>query len=320
MNDATTLRTVGKSDLRVSPLCLGGNVFGWTTDEAESKAVLDAYAEAGGNFIDTADVYSTWVEGHTGGESEKILGRWMSSRGNRADIVLITKVGSEMSPEDKGLSKQHIYKGVEDSLRRLQTDHIDLYFAHRDDPAAPLEETLEAFTHLVEQGKVRYIGASNYTAERLAEASQISKVRGCSQYVCLQPPYNLAKRDVYEGALEDYCKAEGLGVITYSSLASGFLTGKYRRGQEMPKSARATGVERNYMHDKGFAVLDAVERVAKARGATNSQVALAWLMQHPGITAPIASATSADQVRELMGAIDLHLSNEEIVMLEEPGN
>ncbi|MEO5952090.1 MAG: aldo/keto reductase [Chloroflexia bacterium] len=319
MSKTETLRTVGKSDLQVSPLCLGGNVFGWTADDAASQAVLDAYVESGGNFIDTADVYSTWVPGHVGGESEDTIGRWMKARGNRDSIVLITKVGNEMSQQNKGLSKRHIMKGAEDSLRRLQTDYIDLYFAHKDDPDADQEETLEAFTRLIEQGQVRYIGASNYTAERLASALQISKSQGYASFVCMQPPYNLANRGTYEGTLEDLCKAEGLGVITYSSLASGFLSGKYRKGQELPNSPRATGVERNYMNDKGFVALRAVEQVAKDNGATDSQVALAWLMQHPGITAPIASATSAEQVRELMGAIDLHLSADEIGMLDDAG-
>lgn len=320
MADNNAFRTVGKSDLLVSPLCLGGNVFGWSADEAASQEVLDAYVEAGGNFIDTADVYSAWVEGHSGGESESVIGRWMKARGNRDSIVLVTKVGSEMKSGEKGLSREHIAKGVEDSLRRLQTDRIDLYFAHRDDPDAPLDETLEAFTKLIEQGKVRYIGASNYTAERLGEAIEISKSNGYAQFICMQPPYSLVNRKAYEGALEDLCRAEGLGVITYSSLASGFLTGKYRKGQEMPRSPRAGGVERNYMNDKGFAVLEAVEQVAKANGATNSQVALAWIMQHPGITAPIASATSAEQTRELMGAINLRLSAEDVARLEAAGN
>ena len=319
LND--TMRTLGTTDLRVAPLCLGGNVFGWTTDETTSHAVLDAYSALGGNFIDTADVYSTWVPGHSGGESEAVLGRWMQTRGNRAQIVLVTKVGSPMgpAPDQQGLSRRHITQAVEDSLRRLQTDYIDLYLAHRDDPNTPLEETLAAFTDLVQQGKVRAIGASNYSADRLAAALQTSDAQGYARYACLQPRYNLAARTDYEGALETLCRQEGLGVITYSALASGFLSGKYQPGGDLPTSPRAQNVASTYLNDRGFAVLAAVEQVAQAHGATASQVALAWQMARPGITAPIASATSVEQLRDLAGAADLRLAPADIATLEAVG-
>jgi len=312
-------RKLGNTDLQVCPLCLGGNSFGWTTDEAASQAVLNAYADMEGNFIDTADVYSNWVPGHKGGESEEIIGRWMKSKGNRSNMVIVTKVGSRMGPgpNDTGLSRKHIMKGVEDSLRRLQTDYIDLYLAHRDDPDAPQEETLAAFNDLVQQGKVRYIGASNYDAGRLQSALDVSKQHGFASFVCLQPRYNLVAREDYEGDLEELCRRENLGVITYSSLASGFLSGKYKRGQEVPKSQRAGSVQQRYMNDQGFSALNALEHVATEHGATDSQVALAWILARTGITAPIASATSPEQVHELMGAIDLRLSSDDIAMLDE---
>ena len=308
------MRTLGKTNLQVAPICLGGNVFGWTVGEAAAPAVLDAYVEAGGNFIDTANVYS-------GGQSETIVGRWMKERGNRGNLVVVTKVGMKAGPgpEDQGLSARHINASVETSLRRLQTDHIDLYLAHRDDPDTPLDETSEAFSRLEEQGKVRYTGASNYSAERLAEALRTSDEHGFARYVCLQPRYNLVTRADYEGDLEALCLKEGLGVIVYSSLASGFLSGKYRQGEQLPPSARATNVQTRYMHDHGFAVLDALERVAKARGATNTQVALAWILARPSVTAPIASGSSPAQVRELMGAADLHLTPEETAALDMAG-
>ncbi|MEO8286236.1 MAG: aldo/keto reductase [Chloroflexota bacterium] len=315
------MRTLGKTDLQVAPLCLGGNAFGWTANEAASQAVLDTYTEMGGNFIDTADVYSNWVEGHVGGESETIIGRWMKARGNRNNLVIVTKVGSRMGPrpDEQGLSRTHITKGVEDSLRRLQTDHIDLYLAHRDDPDTSLDETLETFTRLVEQGKARYIGASNYTAERLAEALDISRTQGYARYECLQPRYNLVIREDYEGDLENLCRKEGLGVITYSALGSGFLSGKYRKGQELPKTPRAANVERMYMNSRGFAVLEEVGKVAKAHGASYAQVALAWQMARPGITAPIASATTREQAQELVEATDLQLDRDEIEALDNAG-
>jgi aryl-alcohol dehydrogenase-like predicted oxidoreductase len=303
------MRRLGRTGLRVSALCLGGNTFGWTTDQKASEAVLDAYLEAGGNFIDTADVYSRWVPGHTGGESEDVLGKWMTARGNRRGVIIATKVMGPMGPgpNDTGLSRQHIVEGVEDSLRRLQTDFIDLYQAHWDDRDTPLEETLRAFDDLVRQGKVRYIGASNYHAWRLTRALWESDRRAYVRYESIQPKYNLVFRDEYERELEPLCLEQSIGVIPYSSLGSGFLSGKYHRGRELPKTARAGNVEKIYMTDRGFTVLEAVEKVAAGTGATPAQVALSWLAHRPGITAPIASATSVTQLKELLGGIELQL-------------
>ena len=312
------MRKLGRSGLRVAALCLGGNTFGWTTDQKASEAVLDAYIEAGGNFIDTADVYSRWVPGHAGGESETVLGTWTRGRGNRHGVVIATKVMAPMGPgpNDTGLSRQHIMEGVEASLRRLQADYIDLYQAHWDDRETPLEETLRAFDDLVRQGKVRYIGASNYHAWRLARALGESESRGVARYESLQPKYNLVFRDEYERELEPLCLEQGVGVIPYSSLGSGFLSGKYRRGGDLPATARASGVQKTYMTDRGFAILEAVEKVAAAAGATPAQVALSWLAHRPGITAPIASATSVAQLRELLGGIDLRLDEEATATLD----
>ena len=310
-------RTLGKTALSVSPLCLGGNVFGWTADEQRSFAVLDAYMEGGGNFIDTADTYSTWLPGHVGGESESILGRWMSARKNRGHVILATKVGSRMgtAPDAYGLSRRYMLEEVEASLRRLQTDSIDLYLAHRDDTETPLEETLAAFDTLVRQGKVRYIGASNYSAARLREALHISNQHGYARYACLQPPYSLINRVAYEGELQTVCLEEGLGVMTYSSLASGFLSGKYRQGKALPSSPRAKGIEERYMHEQGFRVLETLDLVAATHSATVSQIALAWIMAQPGITSAIASATSVEQVHELLGAVEVSLHEDDIQAL-----
>jgi aryl-alcohol dehydrogenase-like predicted oxidoreductase len=306
------MRRLGRTGLRVSALCLGGNTFGWTTDQKASEAVLDAYVEAGGNFIDTADVYSRWVPGHEGGESEDVLGKWMKARGNRRGVIIATKVMGPMGPgpNDTGLSRQHIVEGVEDSLRRLQTDFIDLYQAHWDDRDTPLEETLRAFDDLVRQGKVRYIGASNYHAWRLTRALWESDRRAYVRYESIQPKYNLVFRDEYERELEPLCLEQSIGVIPYSSLGSGFLSGKYHRGRDLPKTARAGNVEKIYMTDRGFTVLEAVEKVAAGAGATPAQVALSWLAHRPGITAPIASATSVTQLNELVGGIELQLDAE----------
>lgn len=311
------MRNVGRSGLKVSPLCLGGNVFGWTCDEPTSQAVLDAYVAAGGNFIDTADVYARWAPGNQGGESEAILGRWMRERGNRANIVIATKVGSPMGDggNQRGLGRQHIMSAVEDSLRRLHTDYIDVYQAHFDDGTA-LDETLRAFDDLVRQGKVRYLGASNYSAWRLVRALWESDRRGYAPYISIQPHYNLINRAEFERELEPMCRELGLGVIPYSSLAGGFLSGKYRRGAAIPLSKRASTVQQRYFNEHGFAVLDAVLRVAEARGATPTQVALAWLLARPAITAPIASATSPAQLEELLGALALRLSDEELAVLD----
>jgi aryl-alcohol dehydrogenase-like predicted oxidoreductase len=303
------MRKLGRTGLRVAALCLGGNTFGWTTDQKASEAVLDAYVEAGGNFIDTADVYARWVPGNKGGESETALGTWLRARGNRRAVVIATKVMAPMGPgpNDTGLSRQHIVEGVEDSLRRLQTDFIDLYQAHWDDRDTPLEETLRAFDDLVRQGKVRYIGASNYHAWRLTRALWESDRRAYVRYESIQPKYNLVFRDEYERELEPLCLEQSLGVIPYSSLGSGFLSGKYHRGRDLPKTARAGSVQKTYMTDRGFTVLEAVEKVAASAGATPAQVALSWLAHRPGITAPIASATSVTQLQELVGGIELQL-------------
>jgi len=306
------MRKLGRTGLRVAALCLGGNTFGWTTDQKASEAVLDAYVEAGGNFIDTADVYARWVPGNKGGESETALGTWLKARGNRRAVVIATKVMAPMGPgpNDTGLSRQHIVGGVEDSLRRLQTDFIDLYQAHWDDRDTPLEETLRAFDDLVRQGKVRYIGASNYHAWRLTRALWESDRRAYVRYESIQPKYNLVFRDEYERELEPLCLEQSLGVIPYSSLGSGFLSGKYHRGRDLPKTARAGSVQKTYMTDRGFTVLEAVEKVAASAGATPAQVALSWLAHRPGITAPIASATSVTQLKELVGGIELQLDTD----------
>jgi aryl-alcohol dehydrogenase-like predicted oxidoreductase len=312
-------RKLGRTGLKVSALCLGGNTFGWTTDQAVSEAVLDAYVEAGGNFIDTADVYARWAPGNKGGESETALGIWMAARRNRHAVIVATKVCGPMGPgpNDGGLSRQHIVEGVEASLRRLQTDYIDLYQAHWDDKDTPLEETLRAFDDLVRQGKVRYLGASNHVAWRLTRALWVSDRHGFPRYECLQPKYNLVIRDEYERELEPLCLEQSIGVIPYSSLASGFLSGKYRRGGALPATARAAGVQKTYMNERGFAVLAAVEKVAAGAGATPAQVALSWLAYRPGITAPIASATSVAQLKEIAAAVDLRLDAEARKTLDE---
>jgi aryl-alcohol dehydrogenase-like predicted oxidoreductase len=303
----------------VAALCLGGNTFGWTTDQDASEAVLDAYVEAGGNFIDTADVYSRWAPGNKGGESETVLGVWMAARRNRQAIIMATKVCGPMGPgpNDAGLSRQHIMQGVEASLRRLQTDYIDLYQAHWDDRETPLDETLRAFDDLVRQGKVRYLGASNYVAYRLTRALWESERKGYARYECLQPKYNLVFRDEYERELEPLCLEQNVGVIPYSSLGSGFLSGKYRRRETLPSTARAAGVQKAYMTERGFAVLAAVEKVATGVGVTPTQVAISWLAHRPGITAPIASATSKTQLQELVAGVELQLDTEARKTLDE---
>jgi aryl-alcohol dehydrogenase-like predicted oxidoreductase len=305
-------RNLGRTGMKVSAFCLGTNTFGRTTDQAQSDAVLDAFFEQGGNFVDTSDSYSR-------GQSETILGNWIKARGNRADVIVATKVCSPMGdgPNDRGLSRLHIVAGVEASLRRLQTDYIDLYQAHRDDPETPLDETLRAFDDLVHQGKVRYVACSNYRSWRLMEALWVSDKHDLARFECLQPKYNLMFRDEYERELEPLCREQQIGVITYSSLGSGFFSGKYRPGQPLPGTVRAGGVERDYMNDRGWRILGAVDDVAKGRGATPSQVALAWIVQRPGITAPIASATSPEQIRELLGSVELNLSGEELGKLDQ---
>ena len=307
-------RKLGNSGLEVSKLALGGNVFGWTVDEPTAVRLLDAFVAAGGNLIDTADVYSIWVPGHKGGESETVLGNWLKRDGNRKKVLIATKVGKEMGPDKKGLSKSYIPRAAEDSLRRLQTDTIDLYQSHADDPETPLEESLEAYAQLIRQGKVRAIGASNYNAERLSMALQVSEQHGYPVYQSLQPLYNLYDRAEYETELEPFCLEKGLGVIPYFPLASGFLTGKYRSEKDLSGSARAD-IVRKYLDDRGFRILDALDQVARQYHSAPATVALAWLIARPGITAPIASATSLDQLNELMKSTALELDPSAVKLL-----
>ena len=305
-------RRLGKSELTVAPLCFGGNVFGWTADEAASFALLDGFVDAGFNFIDTADVYSKWAPGHHGGESEIIIGDWLRRRGKRDDVIIATKVGSEMGPGKKGLSKAYIARAVEDSLRRLGTDYIDLYQSHRDDEETPIEETLEAYGALIKAGKVRAIGASNFTAERLAASLDASAKLGLPRYETLQPEYNLMVRD-FERELAPLCAQRGLGVIPYFSLASGFLTGKYRSKADLKQSPRGEDVE-PYLNERGFKVLDALDQVAARHDSRPAQVALAWLMTK--VTAPIASATNLKQLTDLVASARLKLTAADIAALE----
>jgi aryl-alcohol dehydrogenase-like predicted oxidoreductase len=308
-------RVLGRSSLKVAPLCLGGNVFGWTADAAASFAVLDAFVAAGLNFIDTADVYSAWAPGHRGGESETVIGNWLKRGAKRDAVVIATKVGMEMPTDGKGLSAAHIARSAEESLRRLQTDHIDLYYAHCDDPSVPFEETLGAYQKLIEQGKVRAIGASNYTAERLTQALDASRRHGLPRYEVLQPQYNLYARADYEGALERVCLEQQLGVVSYFGLAAGFLTGKYRDPDDAAKSARGQKVIANYLNPRGMKILDALDRVGERCHASPASVALAWLIAHPGISAPIASATSVEQLGELVAATRLNLDSSAVAEL-----
>ena len=311
------LRPLGNSGLLVAPLAFGGNVFGWTADEATSFSLLDGFVDAGFNLIDTADVYSRWVPGHSGGESETIIGKWLKQRpSNRSRIVLATKVGKEMGPGQIGLAPAYIRSAVEDSLKRLQTDCIDLYQSHDDDAATPLEDTLAAYADLIQAGKVRAIGASNFTAARLAEALATSRRLGLPRYESLQPLYNLVDRASYEAELEPLCRKEGIGVINFFGLARGFLTGKYRSEADLSKSPRGGGVK-GYLNERGFRILAALDAVAQEHGATPAQVALAWQMARPGLTAPIASATSVKQFEELAGAATLRLDADAIARLNE---
>ncbi len=310
-------RQLGRSELQVSPLCLGGNVFGWTADEPASFRVLDAFAAAGMNFIDTADVYSRWAPGNRGGESETILGKWMKQRGNRDRVIIATKVGSNMGAQGKGLSRAHITRAVEASLVRLQTHFIDLYQSHLDDADTALEETLGTYADLIAQGKVRAIGASNFTTERLADALRVGRQHAYPRYESLQPLYNLYDRAGYEQALEPLCRHEGLGVISYSSIGSGFLSGKYRTDADVSKSARGAGVKRKYYNDRGFRILRALDEVAQRQDSTPAAVALAWLLARPGLTAPIVSATSVEQVRDLVAAVRLTLDAGSIRLLND---
>jgi aryl-alcohol dehydrogenase-like predicted oxidoreductase len=306
------VRKLGTTDLEVFPLALGGNVFGWTADEEASFAVLDRYVAAGGNFVDTADVYSAWVDGNSGGESETIIGRWLARRGRRDDLVLATKVSQH--PDAKGLSRASIRRGIEASLRRLQTDHVDLYYAHYDDADTPLEETVTALGELVTEGKVRYVAASNYTADRLERALTIADAGGLPRYAAIQSHYNLVHRGEYEGALADLAAREGLAAVPYYALASGFLTGKYRDGSADSDSPRAEGAA-GYLDDRGRRVLAALDEIAAARDTAVATVALGWLAAQPTVVAPIASARTVGQLPDLVAVAELELTPAELASL-----
>ncbi|MEU6041878.1 aldo/keto reductase [Actinomadura sp. NPDC047616] len=304
---------IGHTDLHVGPFCLGGNVFGWSADRDGSFAVLDAYTAGGGDFIDTADVYSAWVDGHTGGESETIIGQWLARRGRRDDVVIATKVGSH--PDHRGLAPSTIRAAAEASLRRLRTDHIDLYYIHRDEPDRPVEEILGALDELVRAGKVRYIGASNIGADRLAEALAASERDGLARFEAVQPEYNLMSRGTYEGALADVAKRNGLSALPYYALASGFLTGKYRPGTTVD-SVRAPRARRYLESERGPRVLEALDRVAGEQGVEPATVALAWLAAQPTVAMPIASARTVEQLAPLMAVADVTLTAEQLALLD----
>ncbi len=309
-------RKLGRSELNVSPLCFGGNVFGWTVDEATSFSLLDRFVDAGFNFIDTADVYSAWAPGNVGGESETIIGNWLKSRGLRDKVVIATKVGSEMGPDEKGLAPAYIRKAVDASLKRLQTDYIDLYQSHWDDPATPFEDVLGTYKELIEAGKVRAIGASNLTPERLTEALEVARANNLPRYESLQPLYNLYDRADFENGLEEICRDYQLGAIPYYALAAGFLTGKYRSADDLAQSARGKSVEK-YLTDRGSRIIAALDDVARNLDVTPAQVAIAWLIAQPSVTAPIASATRSAQLGELIAAAELKLSDDEIALLNK---
>ncbi|MGW1230426.1 aldo/keto reductase [Streptomyces sp. NPDC001478] len=310
----TSLRPLGTSGLQVFPLSLGGNVFGWTADETQSFAVLDAYTAGGGNFIDTADAYSSWIPGNVGGESETIIGKWLAARGNRADVVVATKVGAH--PDYKGLSAATIKAGAEESLRRLGTDHIDLYYTHFDDETVPVEEIITALDQLVKEGKVREIAASNISPERLRASLEFSEREGLARYVALQPHYNLVSRDTYEGELQETAARAGLAAVPYFALAAGFLTGKYRPGATVD-SARAGSASAHLESERGQKVLAALDAVATEREAEIATVALAWLAARPTVAAPIASARTVEQLPALLAVADLHLTDAELSRLTE---
>jgi aryl-alcohol dehydrogenase-like predicted oxidoreductase len=314
MEATMELRRLGKSDLKVAPLVLGGNVFGWTADEGASFAILDAFVDGGFNMVDTADVYARWTPAG-GGASETVIGKWLAQGNKRDKVVLATKFGAEMGEGMKGLSAKYMVEAVEASLKRLQTDHIDLYQSHRDDPDTPQEETAEAFEALVKAGKVRAIGSSNFTPERLESALAVSQAKGLARYNSEQPQYNLYDRAGFEAELQQVCIENEVGVIPYYGLASGFLTGKYRSEADLGKSPRGGGVKR-MMDARGMRILAALDQVSNAKGASPAQVALAWVMAQPGLTGPIASATSVAQLEELMGSARLALSAEDLAALD----
>ena len=311
-------KTLGKSSLEVAPLMLGGNVFGWTADEKTSFSILDAFVDAGFDFVDTADVYSHWVPGHQGGESEAVIGKWFKQGGKRSKVILATKVGAQMGSDTtkNGLKKAYILREVEDSLRRLQTDYIDLYQTHYDDAETSVEEPLEAYQELIKQGKVRLIGASNFTPARLEAALKASDAHGYPRYQSLQPHYNLVEREIFEKELGPLCQREGLGVIPYFSLAAGFLSGKYRSEADLAKSPRGQGLKK-YLNEKGLRVLTALDEVSARHDSDPAGVALAWLAAQPVVTAPIASATSVAQLKSLLSGVQLALTAEDIAVLDK---
>jgi aryl-alcohol dehydrogenase-like predicted oxidoreductase len=308
-------KKLGNSGLEVSTLCFGGNVFGWTADEATSFNLLDTYSEAGGNFIDTADVYSRWVRGNNGGESETIIGKWMKARGNRKSIVLATKVGMEMGPNKQGLARDYMISAVEASLKRLQTDVIDLYISHKEDESVPADEVSETYGMLIKHGKIRVCGASNYSAKRLRKSIELSHRNTSPAYQSLQPLYNLYDRSQFENELQPVCEEFGLGVTPYFALASGFLTGKYRSEADMEKSVRGPRMT-NYMNERGFQILDALDRVSKEHKTSPAVIALAWLMDRPIVSSAIASATSVEQLKELITATNIKLDPPSLTLLD----
>ena len=309
-------RTLGKSDLQVSPIAFGGNVFGWTLDEQQSFRILDEFADAGFNFIDTADTYSTWVSDNKGGESETIIGHWIRQRGKRDDLIIATKLGGDMGADKKGLSAKYIREAVEASLKRLGTDYVDLYQAHYDDLDTPTAETIEAFNRLIEEGKVRYIGASNLSAARIAESNQYARENGLQGYVSLQPLYNLYDRQKFETEYLPVVQSESLAVLSYYALASGFLSGKYRNEGDLGKSPRGGGVKK-YLDARGFRILEALDSIVSESSASLAQLAIAWQLHKPFITAPIASATNKKQLDDLIAAASLNLSTEQVALLDE---
>jgi aryl-alcohol dehydrogenase-like predicted oxidoreductase len=312
------MRALGTSGIEIAPLAFGGNVFGWTADEPTSFRLLDAFVDAGFNMIDTADVYSRWAPGHQGGESETIVGNWLAKGGKarRDQVIIVTKVGLEMGPGKKGLSPAYIKEAAEASLRRLRIDCIDVYLSHRDDPDTPLADTLGAYARLIEQGKIRVAGSSNYTAPRLKEALDLAVKHGLPRLDVTQPLYSLVERDTFEGALQDLCIEENVGVIGFYALASGFLTGKYRSKADMAGQTRGPRVEK-YLDDRGFRILAALDAVAARHRAKPGQVALAWLLARPGLTAPIASATTPGQLKELTAAVELKLDRDDVAELDK---
>ncbi|MEO6683304.1 MAG: aldo/keto reductase [Ginsengibacter sp.] len=313
-----TKRKISNTDIEISPFIFGGNVFGWTADEATSFRLLDEFVANGFETIDTANSYSSWVPGNEGGESETIIGKWMKNTGKRNELILITKVGWDITPERKGLDKKSIMEEVEGSLKRLQTDHIDIYLSHKDDPATPVEETLEAYDQLIKQGKVRQIGSSNLPVDRLAESIETSQEKKLYEYKLIQPKYNLYDR-LFEESEAKVAEDYSLGVISYSSLASGFLSGKYKTENDFKQSVRGYGMK-NYLNEKGFALLNALEKLSLKHDAAYSTLALAWLLHKPVITAPIASATSSEQLKELMASVSVKLDKEDMALLDAAGS